>query len=210
MEPESGYIDRKCERPGGLTITQRAVAYCGFPPGSKIIDVGCGSGLTVEFLREKYGLEATGTDINPESHTSYFFTAPAEQLPFEPDSTDGIFMECSLSVFADQHAALKECHRLLKNRGRLIISDMFAQGEAARLTGRLGRIDHRETIETIVSSHGFDIELFEDFTYCLRSWWGQMIMDQGIELFCNSNGCSPESLKRIKPGYFLMIASKAV
>ena len=83
--------------------------FCGFLPGAKIIDVGCGSGLTVEFLREKYGFEATGIDINATGENSYLRAAPAGQLPFEPDSADGVFMECSFSLFNDQDAVLSEC-----------------------------------------------------------------------------------------------------
>ena len=210
MEKESEYSNHTCERPGGLTITRRAVEFCGFLPGAKIIDVGCGSGLTVEFLREKYGFEATGIDINATGEKNHLHAAPAGQLPFEPDSADGVFMECSFSLFNDQDAALSECYRVLKPGGWLIVSDMYARGEAAWLTGRLGRIDKRETIESLVSSHGFTVKLWEDFSQCLMAWWGQMIMDQGMESFCNSSGCSPESLKRVKAGYFLMIASKPV
>ena len=210
METDSEYSNQACERPGGLTITRRATEFCGFPPGARIIDVGCGSGLTVEFLREKCGLEATGIDINATGENSHLRAAQARQLPFEPDSADGVFMECSLSLFNDQEAALSECFRVLKPGGWLIVSDMYARGEAARLTGPLGRIERRETIENLVSSHGFTVKLWEDFSQYLMAWWGQMIMDQKMESFFNSSGCSPESLKRVKAGYFLMIASKPV
>ena len=37
-------------RPGGLTLSERAIAYCKFPLRAKIIDVGCGYGATVEYL----------------------------------------------------------------------------------------------------------------------------------------------------------------
>jgi SAM-dependent methyltransferase len=210
VEPETRYYDLACERPGGLAITGRAVAYCGFPVGSRIIDVGCGSGLTVEFLRGEYELDATGVDVNTAGINRYLSKAPAEQLPFESASAEGIIMECSLSLFIDQITALKESHRVLKNGGRLIISDMYARGNAARLTGRLGRIDRRETIETLVTRNGFYIELWEDYTHLLQTWWGQMIIDPGMESFCKSTGCSPELLKRIKPGYFLMVVSRSV
>ncbi|NLE35426.1 MAG: class I SAM-dependent methyltransferase [Bacteroidales bacterium] len=209
METEARYNVNTCERPGGLTITGRAVRYCGFPPNSRIIDVGCGSGVTIEFLRKKYRLDATGTDINNAGKNSHICSSPAEQLPYETAKADGIFMECSFSLFKDQSAALKECHRTLKSGGRLIVSDMYARGEAAMLTGRLGRIDKQETIENLITRHGFHIVLWEDYTHCLQTWWGQLIIDHGMQAFCSNTGCSPDAIKRIKFGYFLTIAFKA-
>ncbi|MCL5290189.1 MAG: SAM-dependent methyltransferase, partial [Firmicutes bacterium] len=35
-------------RPGGFTLTDKAVQYCGFKPGTTVLDLGCGTGATVE------------------------------------------------------------------------------------------------------------------------------------------------------------------
>jgi hypothetical protein len=35
-------------RPGGFIITDQAISFCSFQPGTKSLDLGCGSGATVE------------------------------------------------------------------------------------------------------------------------------------------------------------------
>lgn len=81
-------------------------------------------------------------------------------------------MECSLSVMDDQSVVLKECNRVLKD-GRLIVSDMYARGEPARLKGCLGRVDTKEDIISTIESNGFAVEYFEDFTHHLQTMWGK-------------------------------------
>jgi ubiquinone/menaquinone biosynthesis C-methylase UbiE len=48
-------------------------------------------------------------------------------LPFADASLDGILAECSLSVAADIDRVLRECFRVLKSEGLLLIQDVFAR-----------------------------------------------------------------------------------
>ena len=41
-------------RPGGMFLTDRAIKICDFKYGDKILDVGCGMGVTVEKLKREY------------------------------------------------------------------------------------------------------------------------------------------------------------
>ena len=52
-------------RPGGLTLTDRALEQCSFAAGARLLDVGCGAGASVEHLRNRYGFDARGVDISP-------------------------------------------------------------------------------------------------------------------------------------------------
>ncbi len=52
-------------RPGGLALTETALSRCSFSPGARILDVGCGSGGTVEWLIRRHGLRAAGVDPSP-------------------------------------------------------------------------------------------------------------------------------------------------
>ena len=196
-------------RPGDFIITDRAIDLCSFQSGARLLDIGCGSGATVNFLREKYKFEAFGIDIDLQNQQSNLIRASAEQIPFVTSSMDGVLMECSLSIMKDQVIVLNECSRVLKDNGKLIISDMYARGEPAHLNGCLGRVDLKENIIRIIESNGFIVELFEDYTHYLQTMWGQIIMDKGAQEFYCSLGVSPEVMKRIKCGYCLIVATKS-
>jgi len=197
-------------RPGGFTITDRAIGLCAFRPGSKILDLGCGSGATVEHLVTKYSLDAFGMDPNPallpKQHN--FILAHAEGIPFATASMDGILMECSFSMMDDQRLVLAECYNLLKPDGKLIISDMYARGEPARLEYCTGRIEKKETIISTLESGGFTPEHFEDFSTQLKTYWGQMIFMKGAKSFYGDLGTDTETLKKIQCGYYLLVAVK--
>ena len=198
------------KRPGGYEITDRALSVCMFPKGSKILDIGCGSGATTRYLTTKYNLDTFGMDINceMESNDENLLRASAEKIPFETTSMDGVFMECSFSLMNDQEKVLQECHRVLKTNGQMVISDMYARGEAARFDGCMGHIDTREHIIYLLETNGFEVAFFEDFSFHLQTLCGQMIFEKGASSFYCELKTDKETLKRVKCGYFLLVASK--
>ena len=49
-------------RPGGIELTTTAVALANLQPGDRVLDVGCGTGVTVRHLSAQLGIEAFGID----------------------------------------------------------------------------------------------------------------------------------------------------
>ena len=49
-------------RPGGVALTERALSLCAFAPGSRLLDVGCGTGTMVEHLNQRFGFFTAGVD----------------------------------------------------------------------------------------------------------------------------------------------------
>ncbi|HTG83025.1 MAG TPA: class I SAM-dependent methyltransferase, partial [Geobacteraceae bacterium] len=120
-------------RPGGLTLTERGVAFCRFPSGARLLDVGCGAGATVEYLRSRYGFAAAGVDISRlliaeglvRDPALPLVEAEAEALPVEDGVLDGVLCECVLSLVGEPLRALREFRRVLRPGGHLILSDMY-------------------------------------------------------------------------------------
>ena len=197
-------------RPGGLILTARAVEIGGFGKSSRVLDIGCSSGETVRYLRSEYGIEASGIDKNLDQSLGepYLIMGHAEDMPFPDGYMDGILTECSFSLFEDQEKALKECFRVLKPDGRLIISDLYALSEPAQLGGCLGKVESKEFLMSLLHVNGFKIEIFEDQSHHLQTLFGQMIMDEGASKFFQSLGQSPEVMKRVRCGYYLCSAIK--
>jgi len=202
-------IEVAVKRPGGFEITERALSFCNFKQGAKVLDIGCGSGATVDYLINNYALNASGIDKDlKQACADKFYQASAEDLPFDENSMDGIFMECSFSLVKNQERALAECCRMLRQQGYIIITDMYSRGEPAQLDGCLGNIDSKENIITLLEDNAFIVDVFEDFSHQLQGMWGQMIFDKGAKAFYCNLGVSHEKMKRIKCGYYLIVARK--
>jgi len=167
-------------RPGGMTITGSALREIILIPNSRILDIGCGSGATVAYLRG-LGYNALGIDTTlPPDAPPELICADAAALPFERGRFDAVFFECSLSKIVAPEAALFEAQRVLKPGGALVVSDLFTHGEAAELSGLLGRIEPWNDIFIRLNAADFALQYFEEFKDALATFWGQLVFDYGL------------------------------
>lgn len=89
-------------RPGGFELTANGLAHCRLAPDARVLDVGCGIGATVDYLRRRHGLATIGLDASAlllQDGTRPYGASPlmqarAEQLP----AADGSFMLLGLEV----------------------------------------------------------------------------------------------------------------
>lgn len=94
------------------------------PAGSKILDIGCGTGYFMHYLSKK-GFRVYGVDLSREMiqnlRTIYsdlhVQPADARQLPFEDETFDAVISIETLRYFEDRLSPLQEAHRVLKKEG---------------------------------------------------------------------------------------------
>jgi ubiquinone/menaquinone biosynthesis C-methylase UbiE len=105
--------------------------------GLRVLELGCGFGLTCTTLAMLGAAHVSAIDTNPQmiaTFNSYLGemglnlpinaqVAPAHDLPFEDDSFDLVITVEALSHFLQPRQALVEAHRVLKPGGRLVIAD---------------------------------------------------------------------------------------
>lgn len=128
-----------CLRPGGLELTARGLALCGFKSGDTLLDLGCGPGASLGLLGSS-GFRALGLDLSPAmaaeaSAKGAVVRADAARLPLADASLDGIVCECVLSLASDKAAVLEQCARALKPGGRLVLSDITLGGHGGFAAG---------------------------------------------------------------------------
>ncbi|MCA1701968.1 MAG: methyltransferase domain-containing protein, partial [Actinobacteria bacterium] len=80
------------------------------------------------------GMVPVGIDLAPEavrvaSEAGVAAVGAAESLPLRPASLDGAIAECVLSLVPDKAAALGELHRVVREGGRIALSDVTLDGE---------------------------------------------------------------------------------
>lgn len=156
-------------RPGGLELTDRAVALLELPRGSRVLDAACGQGGTVAHLRRAHGLDAVGVDMVPAVGCCQ---GRMEALPFIAGVFDAVVCECGLSLAEDRSAALAEFRRVLKTDGRLAVADVY---DAAGL----------DDLAVALALADFSLTHFEDHTRHLARLAGRMVL-AGLSPDCGS------------------------
>jgi arsenite methyltransferase len=213
-------------RPGGLALTDEALAASGLSPGARVLDVGCGAGATMAHLRGRRGLAATGIDASAvllaagrrREPTLPLVLAPGERLPIGDGLLDAVLAECSLSVMADTDAVLAEFRRVLKPGGWLILADLYLRNpvsppqprERPPISCLRGALSQAQ-ITTKLAEHGFDRIVWQDRSDTLKVLAARLILAgmSPTQLWGGSCGADTEALERLKPGYYWLIASSS-
>lgn len=209
-------------RPGGLELTDRALAHCALPEGARVWDVGCGNGETVAHLAQR-GFRAEGVDLSlarlAEARTrvgeARFAQASAMALPCATASLDAVFAECVWSICAGS-GALVEWHRALRQGGRLALTDVYASHAMALplecATSCWVGLPIERDVRDALDDAGFETMAWEDHVAALNAYAAQMIWNQGsLAPVLGVGADQPEAqaaLRAARPSYFLLVAQK--
>lgn len=184
-------------RPGGLELTIQAMTSLALAPGARVLDAGCGTGVTLQWLQSQ-GWQAEGVDFSPEfvkqagavCGRKYVTEASIMKLPHADHYFDAVISECVLSVLPDLAAALAELNRVLKPGGYLVWADLYRRRQtlpAACLNSAgpapcLAGARSREAMEHFLAAAGFFCSAFADHSRYLAELAGRMILHNSSEL----------------------------
>lgn len=121
------------------------VKFVNLQKGETVVDLGSGAGIDVFLSAKKVSNEGRviGIDMSDEmlerarrnakegGYTNVEFRKGdiEERIPIDDNSADAVISNCVINLTTDKIKAFKEIHRILKNGGRMVISDLVSDGK---------------------------------------------------------------------------------
>ncbi len=171
------------QRPGRFKLALKGAEIAGINCRSKVLEVGCSYGDTSFLLAESFDCEVTGIDLEREyivqaaartDHTDHkvqFCVADVVKMPFMDQAFDYIFCEAAYSLLKDKEAAVDEYHRVLGEKGKVIVNDFYLKRQVSEnVQKKMDFIPCFYGIKTaeeyckIFSEKGFSQLLFADYS----------------------------------------------
>jgi len=126
--------------------SQVADFIAAFAPESLILNIGGGP--------FEYGPNVLNLDIEPMPGVGV--VGVAERLPFADESCDGVILQAVLEHVVNEHDTLRECSRVLRPGGKLLVEIPFIQGDHPS-PGDYRRYTE-QGLRQVVERHGFRAE----------------------------------------------------
>ena len=178
-----------------------AVSYgCGSPislalaaQGEVVVDLGCGAGIDCFIAAKKVGVmgKIIGVDMTEEMLSKAnealeyvsgdlgflnceFRQGFLEDIPVESESVDLVTSNCVLNLSSNKSKVFKEIHRILKDGGRFVISDIVSNKEVPlfmkddrKLWGECisGALTQTEFLSKAKDAGFYALEILENFKY---------------------------------------------
>lgn len=171
-------------------------AIADLKPGDNVLDLGCGGGFDTFLAANQVGDSGLviGVDMTPEmvnlarlnaKNGNYsnvdFRLGEIENLPIQDNSIDVILSNCVINLSPDKQRVFDEAFRVLKNGGRLAISDVVAIGsmpeeirnDVDAYAGCISGATSMDQLKKMLTSSGFveiDIEIKKNSDEIVSDW----------------------------------------
>jgi SAM-dependent methyltransferase len=180
--PEEAIMGLGCGNP---------VAIADVKSGETVLDLGSGAGIDVFLAAQKVGKKGKviGVDMTEEMvirakkiafENGYdnieFRLGEIENLPIEDNSIDLIISNCVINLSPDKGKVFREVYRVLKPKGRMLVSDLVTEGELPDEVKKsfeawagciAGALEKGHYLKTIEDSGLTDVKIIKETKYSI-------------------------------------------
>ena len=107
--------------PGGREATETLLDRAEVRAGTRLVDVGCGAGESLEVARER---DADAVGLDRDQTAPGAVRGDMTRLPFRDESVEVVLAECVMCLASNREQALAEAHRIIEPGGFLAVSDV--------------------------------------------------------------------------------------
>jgi SAM-dependent methyltransferase len=206
--PEGANLGLGCGNPQAIAALR---------PGETVLDLGAGGGFDCFLAARQVSAsgKVIGVDMTPDMVSKAranaaqigatnvdFRLGEIEHLPVADGTVDVILSNCVINLSPDKPAVFTDAFRVLKQGGRLAISDVVATGtmpdnlkrDVAALTGCIAGAASVEALTEMLQTAGFE-QIVVDVKEESRGFIAQWLPGSGAE-----NYVASATIEAVKPG----------
>lgn len=181
MTMQVGLDQSKFQHPGGELVIDLTLAPYKQNKTRKILDLGCGSGGTADYIQNKGWGVVTGIDLNHD-HVKWaqddypdmnFYQGDVLQVTdMLKDQFDMVSMFHLLCVVPDRQKLISQARKMVTVGGALVICDfMFLNGGNHSLEEPVAK----KELKSILSDKGWKLNSAEDVTDIYCDWYQRFL-----------------------------------
>lgn len=144
----------------------------GLTPGMRVLDVGCGQGILVPYVREQIGELGTIYELDPseamleaaaqkDGGRVHALLACAENIPLLSESLDAVIAFACFPHFEDPKRAVREFARVLHSGGTVVVAHLLNRAQL-----RAHHARHSAVEADVLPEHAVMRALFEENGFC--------------------------------------------
>jgi len=192
-------------------LRRKAVERLGLRPGETVVDLGCGTGLSLELLERGVGPQGRiiGVEITPEMLAKArekvarhgwsnvtLSEANAEEVRLEPASVDAVLC-CLTNDIMHSKAAVQRAVRALRPGGRFVATGVkLAGGRRGRLLNAITRAYSATAITVpITPAPWAHLEGLLDPLEVTEDVWGTAYVAHGVKPAAAAEASSPAAVE---------------
>jgi tocopherol O-methyltransferase len=172
-----------------IQLVEHLAHLAGLRRGSKILDVGCGSGASSIYLAKNHDADATGITISSiqvemarkaaaiEGVNAKFILMDAEEMKFE-ECFDVVWSIESISHYPHKEKFFASATQYLKSGGTLAIIDWFKKEHLAKR-------EYKKFIQPIEKGMLVELDTMEDYAALLRASGLRVVHNEVLNKNCS-------------------------